>query len=518
MYLGILSGTSDTPAGWSIPDWPELLLHCWHIGICNRSHNRIPIALKALLEHSATSILYDPLTQNNKFGKLPDNTWPPVWKLVLTTLHDGRTTNVVLCPTTSLRGSWLSTPLLDVGGQLSITMTSASQWSLLSAAIAKLPAANGKLPLLNGHAIPKLLEILNEQPDRESQAASNARTTIISILTAYHTNTASLDNSLPPSSRLIPYYHNFVYGPAQGDVPHHPFESWNDMRATRRFLEFDKDTLTIPPVTIADPAFTLPHNTTAQPPWNAIRSLNAPPQARSTVHRLALGRMPARRDNNPYCHCGILETIPHMLNECHDFAILRDQFFHRWTTVARNIYSSVRQEMRNSAERKYTAARAAAIAADSASTDPNIPSLAATLQRPPPAHMPIPLPTSPPQIANWVVLPLVKWATFAKSDSQTAKDFHKCFELATSLLIHLHWVARNDHAYSGTQWSISRFTTVFNRDLDTFAYVTLPASSTLRRFIHLAHLDDVTAQSNTAPADHRPPSPSDNSPRSRRPP
>ncbi|KAJ2587088.1 hypothetical protein IWW49_003665, partial [Coemansia sp. RSA 1797] len=130
-----------------------------------------------------------------------------------------------------------------------------------------------------------------------------------------------------------------AYGiPAQAsDGTALPFEQWMDISKAREFIEYDPKQMVFPTFSIQSPGLS-----TADPSWISIIRLNAPPEARSTIHRLALNRLPGRTPAE--CNCGVLDSVQHLLSECPSLGEFRDIFFKNWLCIAHKIVNRVVRE------------------------------------------------------------------------------------------------------------------------------------------------------------------------------
>ncbi|KAJ2558153.1 hypothetical protein GGH12_005976 [Coemansia sp. RSA 1822] len=109
---------------------------------------------------------------------------------------------------------------------------------------------------------------------------------------------------LSNQARSRSYQYTMAYGTAAqtGDGTALPFEQWKDISKTRKFIEYDPKQTIFPTFSVQSPGLSM-----ADPSWISIIRLNAPPEARSTIHRLALNRLPGRTP--PECNCGVLDSI-----------------------------------------------------------------------------------------------------------------------------------------------------------------------------------------------------------------
>ncbi|KAJ2821894.1 hypothetical protein GGI24_004088, partial [Coemansia furcata] len=222
----------------------------------------------------------------------------------------------------------------------------------------------------------------------------------------------------------------------------------------------------------------------------AIKKLHATPEARNTVHRLSINRIPKRQGLFPReCHCGALETIAHLTGVCRDFAPLRDQFFPRWIALAHTLAPTIRDELQDAATEaarieaaeKHTAAVERAMATNALPPTPDTQRLIINISLPR-------LPVVPPELDNWVALPLLQWGTLADLKSATAVHFLQLYQLAAAHFLHLLWVARNDLAYSDTRWTRQRFMVAFNLKLKSSTQAVFPPQSLIMRHAEMVDL------------------------------
>ncbi|KAJ2906887.1 hypothetical protein GGI21_003980, partial [Coemansia aciculifera] len=268
-----------------------------------------------------------------------------------------------------------------------------------------------------------------------------------------------------------------------------PFSTWRHHGLTRKLLD-TAPPLPIPKVSLRGSGLELPTYTEFRTLWKMIKNLHATPQARGTVHRLALNRIPYRQGLSPKtCHCQAHETPAHLTGACPDFAPFREQFLQGFTTLANTVRHNVYGELKASAARDAIAATIAAQKkADTEAAEAGVPS-AAVPPIPPKRVSLSALPSSPPDLSDWTYLPLLRWTAYAKATaSPTATDFIKLYQLAAALLLHLLWVARNDNAYSADRWTRQRFLGRYNQRLLSDVSATIPEKSLLMRHMHMIEL------------------------------
>ncbi|KAJ1822005.1 hypothetical protein LPJ75_000580, partial [Coemansia sp. RSA 2598] len=233
-----------------------------------------------------------------------------------------------------------------------------------------------------------------------------------------------------------------------------PFADWSKKSATRLHLDqVPAQPLPTPAFPDPCPGLTVFKPTPRESVWTRVHRLNATAQQRGTLHRMLLNRIPKRPPNNSWeCHCGADETVHHLFSKCRAFARIRAQFFPAWLRIARSIAATVRQEMADSL----------------AQTDGPQPQ--------PLPELPGPIPSTV-RLADWIAAPLLRWSAFTNTGSQTAELFNRSYEIAAATPIHLFWVARNDHAYSGNRWSLNRLTLHYNTELRAHFAATIPSGS-----------------------------------------
>ncbi|KAJ2805165.1 hypothetical protein H4S07_004080 [Coemansia furcata] len=279
---------------------------------------------------------------------------------------------------------------------------------------------------------------------------------------------------------------------------------WSNHGAVRQLLD-GTPPLVYPSVTLSGDNFSLPRFNVTRTPWKAIKKLHATPEARNTVHRLSINRIPKRQGLFPReCHCGALETVAHLTGICRDFALLRDQFFPRWIALAHTLAPMIRDELqaaateaaKNEAAEKHAAAVERAMATNAPPPTPDTQSLIINISLPR-------LPVVPPELDNWVALPLLQWGALADLKSTTAVHFLQLYQLAAAHFLHLLWVARNDLAYSDTRWTRQRFMVAFNLKLKSSAQAVFPPQSPIMRH---AEMVDLTIE-DPAPLIAHPPDP-----------
>ncbi|KAJ2890045.1 hypothetical protein IWW38_004348, partial [Coemansia aciculifera] len=156
-----------------------------------------------------------------------------------------------------------------------------------------------------------------------------------------------------------------------------PFSTWRHHGLTRKLLD-TAPPLPIPKVSLRGSGLELPTYTEFRTLWKMIKNLHATPQARGTVHRLALNRIPYRQGLSPKtCHCQAHETPAHLTGACPDFAPFREQFLQGFTTLANTVRHNVYGELKASAARDAIAATIAAQKkADTEAAEAGVPSAA----------------------------------------------------------------------------------------------------------------------------------------------
>ncbi|KAJ2820453.1 hypothetical protein FBU31_005220 [Coemansia sp. 'formosensis'] len=98
------------------------------------------------------------------------------------------------------------------------------------------------------------------------------------------------------------------------------------------------------------------------------------------------------------------------------------------------------------------------------------------------------MPIVPPELDNWVALPLLQWGALADLKSTTAVHFLQLYQLAAAYFLHLLWVARNDLAYSDTRWTRQRFMVAFNLKLKSSAQAVFPPQSPIMQHVEMVNL------------------------------
>ncbi|PIA12571.1 hypothetical protein COEREDRAFT_12586 [Coemansia reversa NRRL 1564] len=392
-----------------------------------------------------SAVLYDPIAQNNAQGQVRSNTWPPVWHKVLEVMYSGILANNARPHPEYRRGDPLDAPLFFTR---TFVIPTTNDWVTICRALYNIVLQDDIRGPYTQRLIPRLIQWLRTTvPETRGQqhCNDNLRRTL-----EHHMDTVALPNI---SSREITdarsrsHYSNWTWGRLDTQAPQHSFELWGDMKATRAFLLMDPEILKIPQFTIPDAALA-PKNNKERPSWQMIQRMRAPPSVRSTIRRLCLNRMPDRRE--PGCQCGESnETIAHTLS-CPDFARIRNLFFPIWMSIAHKIVSAVSNEADNGR---------------------------------PPAYFRSRLPRHAPRLDNWLALPFICWQAFLGISSESARAFLDCFQLAAALIVHLHWVARNDSAYSFTNWNTRRMAMQFNELYLRYAHAYIPPQSPISQFL-----------------------------------
>ncbi|KAJ2794910.1 hypothetical protein H4R20_006065, partial [Coemansia guatemalensis] len=413
-YLHILATSRRSPLDSRIPEWPHLLLCDWRECVRKRVHSRMPRGLDRVANANLAAVLWNPIAQTEDFGNLPSQALPYVWRNALRNANDKRGHFTIRSNQDALRGDPLSAPLLATG---SIVIKKATQWKLLGNALALLTEAQEFRPAFSVADIPAIIATFSSPNIQRPTAATRGE--LATILQARYDADTATARLLVGDSRHRPYYYNWDYSETVGRERALPYTKWLTLRETRDFIEHDDQKLVFPRFQVINRAldpFTQGRN---QPSWRSIQRLNAPPPPRSTLHRLLLGRLPLRHNNNENCHCGQRETIQHLVGECRFFADLRRQFLATWVWLAHRVAPTIHAELPEG---------------------PYRPTLAALREA---------LPRHSPRLTDWLALPFLRWRAYADLDAPTATAFTKCYELAAALMIHLHWVSRNDFAYSG---------------------------------------------------------------------
>ncbi|ORX72404.1 hypothetical protein DL89DRAFT_265967, partial [Linderina pennispora] len=322
----------------------------------------------------------------------------------------------------------------------------------------------------------------------------------------------------PQAAVLKPYLASlFINSQPTKPEHNHYFSRWSrTTHTTQHLLRTDS------PIPFPEPAHQVP--TLAFPkipkttPWSIVARVNAPPQARATLHRLHVDRLPRRyhQDSPKQCRCGATETPQHLAGACPLTAHYRDQVLPKYVAVGQALVPNVLAEVAESMERAH----------GTGIQDMDIYELPITRPRPP-NRLPFPFPPTQISPGHWLVSPALCWTAFTlpqiRDNSRIAQEFQQLWELGTSLLIYFLAIARHDEAYTDTVWSTARFTSAYNGEFTKYALAFLPPDSFLRSYLNQLKLAVPTTSQRQSDLgdhdqDHIGSQISENSPRSRRPP
>ncbi|KAJ2899380.1 hypothetical protein IWW38_001002 [Coemansia aciculifera] len=263
-----------------------------------------------------------------------------------------------------------------------------------------------------------------------------------------------LQTTIPEPNRHKPYLHDLALRNSEGSR-FLPFNEWQHISRARKFLQATSPAPRFPTPTTPSDALSLPAGTHQ---WKAVERLIAIPQARSVIHRLLLQNVPRKTTNNGGC-CNTDETAAHLVGACAYSSSFRAQYMPKWTTLGKAIAPVIRHEVAKS--------------------------LASLPQPSPPLPVILPAPLPLPSLApdQWLVLPLLEWRAFAHpsiaKNSRTARDFCTLWQVASSYMINLQWLARNDRTYKNDQWSACRFEAAFITQMDKYGLALVSCSSQL---------------------------------------
>ncbi|ORX70869.1 hypothetical protein DL89DRAFT_257044 [Linderina pennispora] len=188
-------------------------------------------------------------------------------------------------------------------------------------------------------------------------------------------------------------------------------------------------------------------------PWSIFARINAPPQYHQDYQR--------------HCCCGAFESPQHLVGICPVSAQFWSQIIPNFLQVAHSILPNVLAEVSQSLYVEYRTALSS-----SGQDDHPIPRLK------PPSCLPKPFPPLMISADHWLVLPGLRWSAFTapqiSSNSRTAVEFQRIWELAAGLLLYFLVIARHDEAYTNNIWPLGQFTTAFNGEFRTYSNALLP--------------------------------------------
>ncbi|KAJ2790928.1 hypothetical protein GGI18_001490 [Coemansia linderi] len=346
--------------------------------------------------------------------------------------------------------------------------------------------------------------------DRLTKGDKETHAPMIIRLEQVYNDALAQKNELDAALHNLPPTYNLTFRHKDEPELSTPFKCWHSTRSTRALLQ-RVDPAPAFPKTDLDQHFSLLPVSRNSSEWALTESINALPQARSTLKRLLHKRMPVRQGHITTCICAPAgtpaprETVHHMLVECPAAKPFSSELFPKWIRLAQKLKPTVLYEH------------------NIASLQPDADGCVYKL--PPPASLPAELPTAPPSTELIPMAPFLKWLAFAVP-TETAEHFHQLWQLASSTLIQLLWLQRNDLAYSEDRWSQERFITAYNSELTRYAQASTPPSSVVMRHLKEVLLDEPPPPTrrrhrhDSSPATVRQPAVSmqGNSPRSLQPP
>ncbi|KAJ2437892.1 hypothetical protein GGF42_008477, partial [Coemansia sp. RSA 2424] len=361
-------------------DWPDMYIALWHSAILQRSSSPlVPKPLRDLAPQHLPRILFDPFSQHMSWANLPHDAWPPAWQEAHAVCHKHQQFRVDLAHTLKEGSSLMRPALGHPHSVLDLFTGGSTEYNIFFRILSEMyPPTTpfGEPPMFTvaqimdiSNKVRGLAQYLEPGQDRHIQMsmASELKRYYLrhcptpearseeSLSRLYTLNWAYGDKRLPssPSPDAVTVYcyldipepsldptEELPMAPltaapetaseaeseaeleAEPNAPEPlaiPYELWSYHGTVRKMLDAAPP-LTYPTITLSGGGYALSKYSETKTPWKAIRKLHATPQARNTIHRLSINRIPRQKGDYPKtCHCLAPETVAHLTGICKDF-------------------------------------------------------------------------------------------------------------------------------------------------------------------------------------------------------